>query len=355
MKSHVPHLPAHRHRVAAFAMQLFGHYRHSTSLEVVAVDSMRTPSESMSTYFAQRYVASLLAATSLMGPHEALSGAIAPLTPSTSEFHASLLKGEATVCKDYVKRLNQMIFVRELRPTRSGWINNPHCDRGESGAPKGFRLLKREPLSIDELLRLQPSVFAFLDSPTGTPASIPVPSTVHATLPYPPGSAQFRQWTAINARDHYFFYRFEPRVDIDNNGAPDDVVVWKETGGPCGELDNGGEPRILRTDLLVLDRAGRLDMEKTRSLVGHPKGEVLALRSTEDPAHPDEVRATRFRTIGNNFGVLEYEGVTYFDTFYAEGGDLENRRDGTPNYLETLAVLLHKGGKTQLVCEILIR
>jgi hypothetical protein len=272
-----------------------------------------------------------------------------------SEFDATLLKGKEAVCPAYVKRLNDSPLSRVLKPTNAGLLNTPHCDRGENNYPPGFQLLKRVPLTIAELRRLQPSVFAFLNSPTGTPLSVPAPPKLDPSLPLVGGSDEYRQSTAINARDNYYFYRFEPRIDIDNDGVQDDVVVWKESPGFCGELDNGGNPMVFRTDILVLDKNGALDMEKTRRILGHPMGAVLAFANPSDPTHPHEVSDTQFRPIGMTLGVIVFRGVTYLDTFYAPGGDLENRRDGTPNYLNTLAVLRHKDGKTSLVCEILVR
>jgi hypothetical protein len=173
--------------------------------------------------------------------------------------------------------------------------------------------------------------------------------------PFPPGTDQSRQWNSVTSGSNYFFYRFVPRVDIDNDGETDDIVIWKETGGFCGELDSGGEPIVLTTSILVLDRNGKLDMAKTREIVGHPMGPTLAFGDAQMPMHLREVSATRFRAIGKTMGIFVFKGVTYFDTFYAEGGDLENRRDGTPNYRDTLAVLRRAGGKTHLVCEILVR
>jgi hypothetical protein len=295
-------------------------------------------------------VLSLLLSSSLNG-YRAFAGDL----PRPSEFSATLVKGAEPVCKAYVDHLNRAVYVREVDDRQGTRLNNPHCDRGEIADEEKFQQLKRVPLSIEELLRLKPAVYAFLSSPEGIPSSIPSTLAVNPSPPNAPGTDQFRQWTALNAQKNYLFYRFEPRVDIDNDGQPDDVVVWKESGGFCGELDRGGNPRILRTDLLVLDRAGELDVKKTSSITMHPKGPNLAIRNPSDPMHPVEIRDPQYRPIGKTFGVFVFENKTYFDTFYGDGGDLNNKRDGTPNYRETLAVLKSEGRKTRLSCEILIR
>lgn len=160
------------------------------------------------------------------------------------------------------------------------------------------------------------------------------------------------QREAIEAGDNYFFYRYEPRLDIDNDGIPDDVIVWKETGPRCGRENKAGGPIISRSYILILDQGGGLDMARTRKVFDHPMGATLAIKNSGEQGGTRELRSQRFRAIGSTLGALKFQGETYFDTFYAEGGDLENRRDGTPNYLDTLAVMKHRGGKTHLICEI---
>src|SRR5687767_7551982 len=76
-----------------------------TALRAIAMDPMRTASRTKRSSFRRWFVGSCLAGTSLIAPLDAVSGGTAPLARTTSEFQASLLKGEAKVCKAYVERL----------------------------------------------------------------------------------------------------------------------------------------------------------------------------------------------------------------------------------------------------------
>jgi hypothetical protein len=272
-----------------------------------------------------------------------------------SEFAIKLLKGSEPICVDYTRRLRETLLRRNRELLKGAVLNNPHCDRGEVEAPGVFGRLERIPLAVAEVLRLQPQVWAFQMSPTSPLPDLASEKIAGAGPPYPAGSAAARQWSAIQEHDSYLYYRFDPSVDIDNDGSPDDVIVWKESGGICGEVYEGNEPAIFKTQLLVLTKDGRLDAGRTLKIFGHPKGSTLAFFNPKDPKHPNERTTTEFRGIGESFGVIEHKGAFYFDTFYADGGDLSNRRDGWPNYLDILAVMRNDRGANKLVCEILVK
>jgi hypothetical protein len=312
-----------------------------------------SPQEGSARRSARRMIVQMLMMSVSMAPVACFSQSAVPAVSSQNEFQISVQNGKEPVCNAYAKRLKQTPLRRQLDETGGRWLNNPHCDRGESAFPRGFKLLERVPLSIAEVTRLRPQVVAFLRSPTGSPSVIAKPDPT-PTDPAP-GTAQFRQAMAMNAGDHFYFYRFRPKVDIDNDGQVDDVIVWKEWGGLCGEPDEGGNPVVLRTDVVVLNERGDLDMMKTRQIFAHPKGPLMVIQDPDDLSHPSYLMDTEFRSIGKTLGVFVYAGKTYFDTFYEVGGDLENQRDGAPNNLDTLAVLQNHNGFTRLVCELLVK
>jgi hypothetical protein len=108
-------------------------------------------------------------------------------------------------------------------------------------------------------------------------------------------------------------WRYDPAVDIENDGARDDLIVWYGSG--------------------VSD----LDETKTMAVFGHPLGE-------SDPR-------LRLRMIGPQIGIFEYQGVFYFDTVFDARGDFTGHRVGDPELLNTLGVFLRKNGETHQVCE----
>jgi hypothetical protein len=55
--------------------------------------------------------------------------------------------------------------------------------------------------------------------------------------------------------------------------------------------------------------------------------------------------------IGPQIGIFEYHGVYYFDTFFDEISDFDNKRAEDPHLIDTLGVFLRSGGTTKQVCE----
>jgi hypothetical protein len=263
--------------------------------------------------------------------------------PKRNEFTLSVGTG-VEVCEAYLKRLNEAEFT-----------TFPYCDRPEDDRVAGFEKLNRVPLTVDEAVRLFPEADGLI-----TYGDVQHHSQVDARRSergLPPADNGARSYASDNqARVDQgvlpLSYRFEPRVDIDNDGHAEDVVVWKQFSWPCGAI-NGRNPRPQRgtTHLLVLDDSGRLDEERTRAIFGHPRGDILTY--THDAGRTRTLDlSSHFRTVGNTYGVLSFRGETYFDTFYGSLGDLRNERVGQPGIVNTLAVLQRSGDQAALVCEL---
>jgi hypothetical protein len=140
-------------------------------------------------------------------------------------------------------------------------------------------------------------------------------------------------------------------VDIDNDGAADDGVVWKPIDMGCGFEQNGSHWRT-STKLILLDKAGELDVPRTRAVFAHPRGQEQVFIDAK-ARQVTRIPATFFREFGDKLGVFRYAGSTYVDTFYSDGGDLKNERSDQPALANTLAVLKRGRDGLELKCEIL--
>jgi hypothetical protein len=245
------------------------------------------------------------------------------------------------VCEAYVLRLRATRFARP-----------PYCGRPENDSVRGFEKLARVPLTRTEIEHVFASAEGLLRF--GDPEFYEKHERDAHTRTHPARAA------AMYADDQEerlaggwppFAYRFDPQIDIDNDGEPDSVVAWKQPGVTCGAVKRV-YPERFTTHLLLLDDEGAVDVTRTRRIFGHPMGSILEY--TDPSGHRQLLDlSNRFRAIGDMQGTFSYRGKFYLDTFYASTGDLENNRVDEPYITDTLAVLLRSGGKTSLQCEIL--
>jgi hypothetical protein len=159
-------------------------------------------------------------------------------------------------------------------------------------------------------------------------------------------------------------WRYDPPVDIDNDGNPDtDLVVWQGYGlrGGVGAIGCGGHfgaaDRLLvqPTEILSIDWIHmELNEGRIRELFQHPLGGYPIV------VNGKQVFSSDFRPIGLKMGIFAYQGRYYFDTFFDGWGDFQGKRrsdwgDGKPriknSLRDILAVFHRKGGVTKQVCE----
>jgi hypothetical protein len=265
-----------------------------------------------------------------------------PASQSENRPAFALKEGEGvTVCEAYLRRLN-----------RSQFSAPPYCDRPENTDVRNFTRLNRVLLNTDEILKLDRQIFGFL---------------MHNDVAYwekyaaerrrlglaVTSDAQLRREIELQVkqnREVQRHFRFDPPVDADNDGKPDSVVIWRDTGFVCGEVYRGNSPARSSTYALVLDSNGNVDASRTQKIFGHPSGGyVVSYKDREGNAITRET--DRFRPIGTSIGVVVYASKTYFDTFYSVWGDIKNERRTDPEITNTLALLKHEDGKTAAVCE----
>ncbi|MES2407131.1 MAG: hypothetical protein V4528_07400 [Pseudomonadota bacterium] len=271
-------------------------------------------------------------------------------------YHFKLTKGKGVpVCDAYLKRLNTTKYVKP-----------PYCDRPENDAIKGFTRLHRVPLSTADVHDLFPIIGNFMSL----------------------ANQKILDWNDMNLQQRFVqagqdrltktgtkllqmgidegwakIWRYEPPIDIDNDGVPDNIEVWQGSvlpsglgGRQCGDDISdivGGINTTLhqpQVAFVVTDKNERLNVPKTVDIFAHPKGGYRFY----DEVNKKWVMADTFRPVGSSLGIFEYQGIFYFDTFFDSWGDIENKRKKDGDIDNTLAVFLRKDGKTKQICEYLM-
>jgi hypothetical protein len=148
-------------------------------------------------------------------------------------------------------------------------------------------------------------------------------------------------------------WRYSPKIDIDNDGVADDIVLWDADDvnnpscgmpyGPKAVLGRGGQFG------LVLNPDGQsIDEDRTNLVFGQLGLDPVDAQRAIHPKGYDN-----FQPIGVHIGIFRYRGDTYFDTFfdrvYRAGALGPTKAD--PDLEDTLGVFLRRGGVTRQVCE----
>ncbi len=254
----------------------------------------------------------------------------------------SLLKGKGVpVCEAYLKRLNmtEWDYYEKL----------PTCGRPENDSVEGFTKLNRVPLSAEQIAALYGETFNF--STTGHSDR----GNVKPSDPKPTERAkQSMDSGGLKV------WRYDPPVDIDNDGKPDaDVIVWHGDvvgGGPCGRRAGWADSvQSYQTLIYSIDwQQMKLNDGRTRELFGHPVGGYPIIFQGK------KVMADGFRPLGWEMGIFAFQGQYYLDTFFNAWGDFEGKRrsnagDGKhrqKNDLDDiLGVFQRKNGVTKQICE----
>lgn len=262
-----------------------------------------------------------------------------------SHFTFDLTRGKGTnLCEAYVRRLNMTVF-HEF----------PNCDRPENTEVPGFTKLTRIPLTSGEISRLYASAQGLAQSNDPALFEKQRADREKRGLWVAPGNlyddvVQDHAVRIAKGQSPYY-YRFEPRIDIDNDGHTDEVVVWKESSSPCGAgVGPTNTPHLHPTYLMILDTEWNLDVERTRRLFEHPQVHQLTytdLKTGEKRLLESVMNG--FIGRGSTFGVLAYRGEVYFDTFHRPLGDIN---ENAPLLTQTLSVYRARHGEVREMCEI---
>ncbi len=303
---------------------------------------------------------SLLTGTQTVASNDAITRqAEGNNSQSSQQYYFQLTKGAGTpVCDAYLERLNTTKYEKP-----------PYCDRPENDAVQGFAKLSRAPLSSKDVHDLSPIIFTFMGMAnrkemnwTDIKTQERLMQARHINLSKSGIDGLQRDMDAGWAK----IWGYDPSVDVDNDDLPDNVEIWHGTpvrgvgGTVCGgqmlRFPNDLPLRQPQIAFVVTESGNRLDVSKTEKIFAHPNGGYRVYSGHEKKW----IVSSDFRPVGRSIGIFKYRDLYYFDTFFNTWGDFEDKRrlEGTQNknkdIVNTLAVFLHKSGKTQQVCEYLM-
>ncbi|MHB8388657.1 MAG: hypothetical protein ACYDBH_03625 [Acidobacteriaceae bacterium] len=299
----------------------------------------------------------------LTGMLWAIPAAAATGTPS---YHFDLTKGAGIpVCEAFLKRLDTTPYAN-LPYT---YAKPPYCGLPEATTVPWFTPLHRVPLTTAQANALFPRVGDFMATQqqrtekayalerakewaltkrlmkTLGDTKMPTPDPLISTKPF------FRDGSLVA-------WRYDPPIDIENNGKPDDVLVWQGLGpagnAVCGHpfetshfAVDGRVPQVA----FILTRSNNplnvsIDIAKTKAVFGYPRGYRFP-----GELFPDR----RFRPLGPTIGIFKYRNLYYIDTFLFDHpvdqwGFLTHSLYN-PHRANTLAVFLRRNGHTKQMCE----
>lgn len=249
-----------------------------------------------------------------------------------------LVKGHGVpVCEAYLRVLNKARFAV-----------SPFCGRPDPDSEPGFEHLERRYLTASEIEPLFNHVHAFMN----------FGDQDHVENAYHPGAQpDHGYWDtnlenvkglafALNQR-YLRVWTFQDTVDIDNDGRPDQVLLWQGYGaadnfGPCGIAFSPHRDWIVlytpqRAFILSAD-PHRINEGKTRSIFGDPQGSSKnAVQSAVFEKH------NPFDPLAGSIDIFKYRGLYYIDV-----EDLP-ALETSPEHLE---VLLRDHARAEKVCEL---
>jgi hypothetical protein len=230
-----------------------------------------------------------------------------------------------TMCREYADAIN----TRRVAPPKTPLA----CDRGLWEDPEfspGARRVTVAP-EIAQLLLLDVALvnrtvsLADYDAQHGDVERSPDASASRRSPEYPIELAA----------------RFEPQIDIDNDGTPDDVALVGNSGMPCGFFAAHAQ-ELNNVSLAILDSRGRLDSGRTFRLY-RPQSWGLWVEYARQPT--PVTRGVQWQDI---FSVFRFQGATYFDR--------RGLRDPAGRHPKVVyGVFKATSEKVQQVCELGVR
>jgi hypothetical protein len=255
---------------------------------------------------------------------------------ATLPFGFVVQKGrEQPLCVAYAENLN-----------RVDWRNEPFCGRPIASSSKDFARFKTESLSAVEREKLEPQVIGLMEYGDAgvyfSKHSAKLRGLQRDARRHAQQDAEAMKSGALSQLPAPTAYRYEPAVDIDNDGVADDVTFWRETGYQCGDYFPVDSPVPTRAplDAFVLGTDGSIDVRRSRAWF-YPTAPLLpdVLAKEGGP-----VAAFGWRSSSRSIGILNFRGRTYIDN--SSPGRSMKPRSGVIEVYEV------KGESAQLRCEI---
>ena len=257
-----------------------------------------------------------------------------------------LTKGRGVpVCEAYLQRLNQTVFHEP-----------PSCGRPENDQIPGFTRLHRVPLPASDVNEAYPKTYnlshitsyqnQLIGPVEGRPDVVAMQMVAGMLGPKPilavPDNAKVSAW------------RFDPRVDIANDGHPDNVEIWRNWPPRWDdgfELFACGFAARTAYQIESVDQVPFIFKENSYPIIDIPKsvavfGDPTPLPKDRrlEPAIPTGEQDYQWlRPRGPSIEIFEYRGKYYFDTSKDEPGKSVLQQN-------TLVVYLREHDTTREVC-----
>ncbi len=246
------------------------------------------------------------------------------------QIHVALTKGQGVpVCEAYLQRLNQTYFYEP-----------PYCGRPENDQVPGFAQLHAVRLSAVEVNRLLVAQANLTEALHLVPApdALALAASPHTSPVYLDTRGLL---AAVSPGQNISVWRFDHSVDIDNDGAPDSIILWRSGSSPvwsqCGQqLTHSWNLQGPIAFILTADNSA-IDERRTLDLFGNSEsfGAATMQRSS--------------------IGVFGYRGEFYFDAFNMNpepGGTAPVAQYPPEHYRNILHVFHRKGGRLEQSCQL---
>lgn len=197
---------------------------------------------------------------------------LARVAPASAQprpaYRFDLVQGQGVaVCEAYLARLNM-----------TDYQDPPYCDRLEHDVIPGFVHLHRVPLSAEAVQELLPRVKGFTDHKNQDWQDLENARRQRGGLPFSQPLSDVKNYLGRDIK----VWRYDPPVDIDNDGVLDNVIVWHGFGasghtGRCGQespYDKGRQVTLRQTQIayVLTPNNDRIDVFQTMTIFGHPSG-----------------------------------------------------------------------------------
>lgn len=223
------------------------------------------------------------------------------------------------VCEAYLQQINQ-----------AKYRTYPECGMPHGPRIPGMSSLNHVWVSKGDIENIDGNIINFISQ--GTPESS------HGKTQMPPGDYESMS------------YRFDQKIDVENNGRADNVLMWNHDNRNlpiCGNYSaSSPEPiKFGAIGIILGDDGNSIDIKKTEAVFGNRRGGI------EINGGHGRYFVSRFAPVGYSYNIFEYRSLIYYSTFLSGNYDFDRSADQSRRIGDVFGVFLHKNEITRLVCE----